>query len=205
MNEGVLPKKASFFDKKKVTYIILALIPLLLLVFPVIALFKQTVVVFPGNNLGNRIGAFTDSIWNGRSRIREFGYDKKAMVLKYVLKEGAPNPFVFITLNLGSVEKPSDFSRFDSVSLRIKQATNKRITLFIKTFVPGISLPETKNSLTLRHNQYILQLVPGCHDYTIKLKDFSTPDWWLENMKVNEVLISQESFQKVLSFDMQFN
>lgn len=179
--------------------------PLLLIVFPMNALLNSKLVIFPADDIGNRISALNDDIWQGRSVIEEFTYDTKNMSLKYYLKEGAPSPLVFITLNLGSIEKPLDLSQFDSVSLRIKEATNKRFMIFIKTYLPGISLPGSKNGQTWRHNQYVLQLIPRTHQYIIRLKDFETPAWWIESMKVNEKRLPKESFRKVLTFDMQFN
>jgi AraC-like DNA-binding protein len=183
----------------------LIILPFLLIVFPLNAFFNSELVIFPADDIGNRISALDDDIWQGKSVIEGFTYDTNKMSLKYYLKEGAPSPLVFITINLGSIEKPFDLSQFDSVSLRIKEATNKRFMIFIKTYLPGISLAGSKNGQTLRHNQYILQLIPGTHQYIVPLKDFETPVWWIESMNVNEKQLPEESFRKVLAFDMQFN
>jgi AraC-like DNA-binding protein len=205
MNPIIFIKKSVCLKNNKIVFFCLTALPLFLVIFPIIALYNRTFTVFPADDIGNRISGLTDSIWNGRSRIEEFGYNANAMVLKYTLKKGAPSPLVFVTIKLGSIENPLDISHFNSVSIRIKEATNKRVTLFIKTFVPGISLPESEHANTLRHNQYILQLTPARNQYTIKLKDFVTPTWWIEEVKVNKTLLPQESFTEVMNFDLQFN
>ena len=125
--------------------------------------------------------------------------------MRYTLKEGASFPQVFFIIGIGTPEKTLNLSHFDSVSIRIREATNKRILLYIKTFMPGISQPEYDMSHTLRHNQYNLQLHPNRHLYTIKLKDFITAVWWYDMMKVNKFQIPAESFRKVISFDMIFS
>lgn len=205
MNGNLSIKPKRIFEKENGVLYGLGALLLFLLITSIVFSSKSTFSVFPAEDLGNRIGALTDRIWNGNSKIEEFAYDKNRIVLKYILKEGTPAPMVFVTINLGTAEKPVDLSHFDAVSIKIKKATHKRIMLFIKTHVPGISLPEPQKAYTLRHNQYILQLVPGSHRYTIKLKDFITPPWWLDNMKVNPALLPKESYKKVMTFDLQFN
>lgn len=198
-------EKVSFHKLSKTIFCCLISFPLLLLIFPIITLVRSSLTVFPTDDLANRISALNDSIWNGNSKIEEFAYDNKTLTLKYILKEGAASPLVFITLNLGAIDKPLDLSDYHWVSLRIKEATNKRIMIFIKTYLSGTSLPEPKNGHTLRHNQYILQLIPGRHQYRIKLEDFQTPAWWIEYLQVDQKLLPKESFQKVMTIDMQFN
>jgi AraC-like DNA-binding protein len=127
------------------------------------------------------------------------------MKLKYTIKEGAPSPMVFISMHLGYPDEPLDLSPYTSVSLQIREATNKKIMIFIKTFVPRVSLKGIENSITLRHNQNIIQLVPGINHYKIRLKEFKTPRWWLEYMNVNGLQLPEELFDNVVGFDMQFN
>ncbi len=205
MDLPITKKIASFFEHNKIVFICLLILPLFTLLIPLIILTNQNLVIIPADDIGNLISAITDNQWNGNSTINEFACDKNGLVLKYSLKEGAPNPLVFTTLNLGSVENPLDLSGYDSLSLQIKEATTKRFMIFIKTFLPGVSLPGSNNAQTLRHNQYILQLIPGRHQYEIKLENFTTQSWWSESMNVNRELLPNESFRKVIAFDMQFN
>ena len=191
--------------KGKFILVCLCVLPLFLGIIPLKSLLNRTYVVFPTDSISNQISAHTDGIWDGNSKIREFAYDNNSIVLKYLLEEGVKSPLVFITINLASAEKPLDLSCCDSVSIKLRDATNKRMMLFIKTYVPGVSLPEPKNAHTLRHNQFILQLAPDRYQYKIKLKDFITPPWWLDNMKVNKALLPKETYHNVMTFDMQFN
>jgi len=193
------------YNRKKVRIYYLALIPLLSILYPISELTKSTYMIFPASDLANRISALDDKNWNGNSHIDKFIFDEHTLQLQYTLKEGAAIPLVFYTLYLSHPEKGLDLSHYTSLSLRIKDASIKNVTIFIKTFLPGISLTDSKNAHTLRHNQFILQLHPGKRHYDIPLKDFLTPDWWLEMMQTDTTKIPIESFSKVVTFDMQFN
>jgi len=127
------------------------------------------------------------------------------MVLEYELKEGAPSPMVFTTLAVGTVEKPFDLSEYSSVSVKVREATCKSITIFMKTFVPKLSLPEAKNAHTLRHNQYILRLAGKPREYSIGFDEFYTPSWWMEMMNVTDSTLPVEHYKRLVAFDFQFN
>jgi AraC-like DNA-binding protein len=77
--------------------------------------------------------------------------------------------------------------------------------IYIKTYVPGISLKDSANSHTLRHNQYTVQFLPDIQTYKIPLKDFFTPDWWTSMMKVKKESLPKETFKNVFTFDIQCN
>ncbi|MBN2444156.1 MAG: helix-turn-helix transcriptional regulator [Spirochaetales bacterium] len=193
--------------RNKIVFVIITICALFLLTYSMIELSHLTISIFPSANMQNRIAALTDSIWEGNSKVEEFFFNENELTLKYILKEGvqSQSPLVFVTMILGTVENPLDISDFESISITIKEATNKSTILFIKTYLPGISLPEAQNAHTLRHNQYILGLNPEDHYYNIKLKDFITPPWWTAMMKVNEALLPHETYKQVITFDMQFN
>jgi AraC-like DNA-binding protein len=199
------PKNLSSVKRKKISLLLICIAPAFLLIFPVLALSNPALVIFPASDIQNRISALNDTFMKGNSQIDGFSYDSNAIELRYTLRKGASTPLVFITTYVGSPEKPLDISQYESLTIRVREATNKRIMLFIKTFVPGISLPENKNANTLRHNQYILQLHPGVQLYTISLKEFVTPSWWIDMMKVELSRLPEESFRNVITIDMQFN
>lgn len=182
----------------------LSLLPLLILLTGITVLSNQALIIFPADNIGDRIWADSDQSWRGNSRIEEFAYDNKALKLRYILKEGLADPKVFFSISLGPAERPFDLSGFDSVTLRIKEATPKRVVVFVKTYLPGISRLEPRYFDRLRHNQYVLQLNPEHRRYTIRLKDFVTPPWWVEWVKFNRELLPAEAFKKVVTFDLHF-
>ncbi|MBN1698980.1 MAG: helix-turn-helix transcriptional regulator [Spirochaetales bacterium] len=202
--------KNDIFNKKSIILFCIIVAALVLSVFPLLDFLRQPLTVFPAENLENRLAALTDNIWDGNSRIQEFSFDGGVIELdytlkEYTLKEEPQNVLVFFTLNIGTVEHPLDLSSYDTLSLYIREATMKRIQIFLKTFVPGVSMPEAANAHTLRHNQYILKLDPQKIEYNIPLEDFMTPPWWITMMKVNKSLLPKESFKKVIAFDIQFN
>lgn len=205
MDQKLLNPITNLIIKNKWTICFLGILPLLAMLIAIIFFYNQTLQVFPVSNIGDRLFAMNDSIWQGNSEIEEFAYNQKSMKLKYRLKEGFFNPMVFFSLMLGSAAKPFDLSDCDSITLQIKEATPKRVLIFVKTFLPGVSRIEPTYAETLRHNQYNLQLNPGHRQYTIKLKDLATQSWWLERVKLNQELLPAETFHKVISFDMQFN
>lgn len=205
MKVVALKRIISLSQKDRITLLCLAVLPLILGMALLAIFYQPKYSVFPAQDLANRISAHTDSIWKGNSRIMEFSYDTDVLAVKYILKEGKQDPLVFVTINLASPEQPLDLSDYDTVSIRVKEATNKRIMLFIKTYLSGVSRPEPVHGTTLRHNQYILQLAPGCRHYRINLEDFITPPWWIETMQVNKALLPEETYEKVVTFDLQFN
>ncbi|HYH05159.1 MAG TPA: helix-turn-helix transcriptional regulator, partial [Bacillota bacterium] len=188
----------------KTAFWIASLLPLLLLMILSIVVNNQNLIIFPADDLGNRIWALADNVWQGNSQIDEFAYDNKTLKLRYRLKKGYSEPKVFFSISLAPAEKPVDLSDFDSVSLHFKEATPKRFFIFIKTFLPGISQFDPQQAVTLRHNQYILQLKPNCRHYTIKLKDFITPSWWTQMVKLQRELLPPETFCKAVAFDLHF-
>lgn len=182
----------------------LSTLPLLILLILFIDFYNHNLIVFPAKDIGNRIYATSDNVWQGNSQIEEFAYDNKSLKLKYRLKTGYSEPKVFFSISLAPAEKPVDLSDFDSVSIHVKEATPKRVFVFIKTFLPGISLSEPSQAATLRHNQYLLQLSPKQQKYTIKLKDFITPSWWTQMVKLQRELLPPETFCKTVAFDLHF-
>lgn len=205
MSSKFVNQITNWVFKDKLTTGLCGGLPLVFMLIATIMLANRTFVIFPANNLGDRLYALTDLEWNGKSQIEEFAFDKKRLKLKYLLQEGAPNPMVFFSFTLGTTEKPLDLSDCHSITLQIKEATPERTVLFIKTFLPGVSRTEAKDAITLRHNQYTMPLSPGRRQYTIQLKDFGTQSWWLDTVKLRQELLPAETFQKVVSFDMQFN
>jgi len=196
--------------KKKILFYCFAFIPFVLLLFLWLILSINPLTglsceVFPGKNIANRIYVLTDKNWHGNSVIEEYSFDDKRLVLKYRLREGAVSPLVFLSLSFDPAWQASDLSAYESVTLQIKEATCKRITMFIKTNVPGFPQPEPEQWHKLRHNQYILQLVPDKQRYTIELKDFITPFWWINMMQMESAKLPAESFKEAISLDMQFN
>jgi AraC-like DNA-binding protein len=191
--------------KSRLALCICMLAPLVLLAFPIADIASLSYSIFPAPDIANRVAAMTDRMFGGRSAIDEFSHDSGKLDISYTLNEGTSSPMVFVTISLGSAEKPLDGSAFDSVALNIEDATVKRIMIFVKTFVPGVSLPESKNAHTLRHNQYILQLEAGKHGYDIPLHSFLTPQWWTDIMNVNPSLLPKERFDRIVTFDIQLN
>jgi AraC-like DNA-binding protein len=170
---------------------------------------NDSFVIFPATDYdgkaGCRIAAFTDAGWAGKSTIEEFSRAPAALVLRYTLRKAGANPMIFISTWLDPKSAPVDLSHYSGVSLRIKETTAKQVTLFIKTFTPGFTLPGEANAVTLRHNQYILHLSPGNRDYKIRFDNFVTPSWWINRMNTTDELLPREAFTRVVGFDLQFN
>jgi AraC-like DNA-binding protein len=161
--------------------------------------------IFPALGFGNRVQLYTDNGWKGNSTIDKFHVDKTMLTLEYMLREGTQYPMVFILILLDVSGKACDLSQYDRVLIRIREATNSRILIFIKTFMPGMSRSGSENVMTLRHNEYTLILNQGVHEYDIELNEFVTSQWWLDDRNINPDNIPEEKYNRVISFDMQFN
>ncbi len=199
-------RKLLFLVKRTVVFLSVV-VPLSLLYFPAYDISHPELVVFPAKDIRNRLFALTDEPFDGKSVIEDYSIRNDTISLSYLLKEGATasSPMVFTTLSVGTAEKPFDLSVYESVSITIREVTCKSIMIFMKTFVPGISKPETKNAYSLRHNQYVLEVSPEPREYTIRLDEFYTPSWWLEMMNVSDTKLPRETFRSFVAFDMQFN
>jgi AraC-like DNA-binding protein len=177
--------------------------PLLLVVPLSIELLNLKRNIFPARDSGNSVYLVADSGWNGKSTINKFHMDTTMLTLEYTLHEGAQYPIVFISIMLNMSGKACDLSQYDRLSMRVREATISRISIFIKTFMHGVSSPG--NEMTLRHNEYTLLLNPGIHEYEIELDKFVTSGWWLNDRKINPEDIPAEKYDRVISFAMQFN
>jgi AraC-like DNA-binding protein len=194
-----------FSSQNRIVLACMLIVPLLLAVPLVIDMHSLKRNIFPSNEFGNRIHAYTDKGWKGNSTIDNFQADSSTITLVYALHEGARYPMVFLLISLDVSGKACDLSRYDRVSIRIREATNKQILMYIKTFLQGVSLYEDKYAGTLRHNEYTLSLSPGKHEYETGLNEFVTSKWWLDANKFNPYIIPVEKYDNVKSFDIQFN
>jgi AraC-like DNA-binding protein len=198
-------KRKSLFILKRIALVLLVIMPGLLLFYPAYDLLNSVHTIFPAKDIQNKLVAIADKALAGNSVVEHFTITDGLMVLQYVLKEGYSSPMVFTTLAVGTVEKPFDLSGYSSVSIKVREATCKSITIFMKTFVPKVSLPEAKNAHTLRHNQYILRLAGEPREYTIGFDEFYTPSWWTDMMNVSDSTLPEEHYEKLVAFDFQFN
>lgn len=205
MNKELSNYVNVFAAKNKFSTVLLSVLPLVVLIAVMIFSVNQNLTIFPTNNIGYRLWAGTDQGWQGNSQIKEFVFDNQRMKLKYILRGRSADPKVFISLKLEAGGKPVDFSNYDAVTIRIKDATPKRLVVFIKTYLPGVSMMEPRYFNRLRHNQYLLQITPRTQVYTIKLKDFITPSWWVRLVKYNPDFLPAENFRRVVTFDLHFN
>ncbi|MBN1699881.1 MAG: helix-turn-helix transcriptional regulator [Spirochaetales bacterium] len=195
----------SISIKQNVIVFILSIIPFFMLVIPIIDILTMSIVIFPTDAFGNSIDAHTNQKRGGNPEIEDFTFDKNAMMMTCFLREGVSLPMIFISMYLDNTGEPLDLSGYESVLLRITEATNKKAVIFIKTFVEGFSEKKPINPVTLRHNQYILQRVPQQEEYSIRLEEFEIPSWWRDCMSVNGKPVPEETFDEVYGFDMYFN
>jgi AraC-like DNA-binding protein len=180
-------------------------LPLVLAIPLCIDLFHVERAIFPAREFGNRIHTYTDRWANGRSTVDKFYVGSTILTLEYTLHEGARYPMVFFSVLLDSNGKACDLSRYDRVSIRIREATNRRILIYIKTFMEGVSRSGGENAGTLRHNEYTLSINPEIHEYEIGLDEFITSPWWIDARKIDPYRIPVERFDRIMSFDFQFN
>ncbi|MBN2441781.1 MAG: helix-turn-helix transcriptional regulator [Spirochaetales bacterium] len=166
---------------------------------------NSELVIFPVKDIQGRLTPFTDRGFKGHSVIDNFSYSKGIIDFQYTLKKGASSPMVFTILTLGTYVKPLDVSDYESLVIKVRESTSKSIQIYLKTFVPGISLPGVENAVFLRHNGYVLALNPGAYEYTINLGQFTIGQWWLDKMNVSYSKLPKENYSKLISYDMQFN
>jgi AraC-like DNA-binding protein len=197
--------KNLFLPRNRVIRFCMIIFPLILSVPLCVDLTNATRDIFPTQEFGNRVHAYADIGWKGHSTIDRFHVDGKIITLEYTLHEGAQYPMVFFLISLDVNGKACDLSGYDKVSIRMREATTKRILIYIKTFMPGVSQSGGEYAGTLRHNEYTLLLDPEMHEYEIGLHRFVTSKWWLDERKIDPYGIPPEKYDRVISLDMQFN
>jgi AraC-like DNA-binding protein len=198
--------RSRFFSLlKRIVKPIFTLLPLSLLTIPVYDLADTSFIIFPGERTKGNISAYTDRGFKGKSVIDHFSYKDGIFDLRYTLEKGANNPMVFTIQTLGTPAEPFDASSYKSVSIRVREGTTDCILIFMKTYVPGITQSGENFAYTLRHNQYSLEIRPGIHEYTIGFDSFSTREWWIDNMHLADSKLPKEKYERLISFDMQFN
>jgi AraC-like DNA-binding protein len=201
-----LVKRNIFAGMKGMIIFVFLSVPFLLIIPLVVILGNQNIVILPatdGTERTIRVEPYNDIVFRGKSSIEDFSNDANGLVLKYTLRRQASNPMVFVSILLDVNGKPRDFSSYSHVLIRFKDTTSKRITLFIKTFVPGKSIPGQQNAVTLRHNQYVFYPSRNTHDLKIGLVDFTTGDWWYDMMRIPRYSLGADSYDKVMGFDIQ--
>jgi AraC-like DNA-binding protein len=194
----------SFLNKSKARVLSVIILPLILLMPLCIDLFHLSRSIFPAREFGNRIAAYSDTSWKGGSTVDRFYFDSKSLVLSYTLREGYSFPMVFISISLDADGKGCDLSAYDRVSVRINRATMTGMSLYTKTFIPGISKLGGENAITLRHSERMVFLDPAIRDYEIMMSEFITPQWWFQMAKADPDRVGKEKFERVMSFDLQF-
>jgi len=197
-----------FGERQKTIRIALLAIPLLLIIPMIIILTNKTFVLFPGQPVGTStfaFEAFADTGYGGGSTVEDFHFDSKNLVCSYTLRRKIGNPIVFISMWLDKKGIPLDLSGFSSVTIRFEEVQSKRITVFFKTFVPGISIIGPENAPTLRHNQFIIHPNESTHEYKIDFDRFFTDNWWYSGRGITPNSLPEETYSKVMGFDILFS
>lgn len=182
---------------------IFAGLPLFLLIIPFMELMNPCLYIYSSKVIKGNLSIHRDSGFKGNSVIEHFSFNQGVIDSRYTFHQGAESPFIFIIHQIGTETHPIDLSAYKSMTIKLREFSNPTILFFLKTFSPEVS--KAGNPGSLRHNGYILNLIPGIREYTVNLEDFETGQWWYESMNITAENLPQEDFSKVISLDMYFN
>ncbi|MBN2440312.1 MAG: helix-turn-helix transcriptional regulator [Spirochaetales bacterium] len=190
---------------RKIILLFFFIIPLSLLIIIVPDFLNRRYSIFPSKENLNYIETFTDSIRNGNSAIEDVSYDSEKLHIKYILKNSDYlSPDIFIIFWLDNKRPFIDLSHFTYITLRIKEAAPRKVTLVLKTFEPGFSSLDHLEAESLRHNEKVISLEPVKRIYKVDRAEFITPQWWYDKFNVLPHELGKELYTRVVSFDLHF-
>lgn len=134
--------------------------------------------------------SYSDMDENGNSSI-ELDKKKDILSFKYVIRNGVDFPFAGIYFEDTLEGSKIDLSAYDQIEIRIKATKGKVIPITLNTM----------ENLKLRPFQKSLQISDSLATYTIPIREFRTPGWWInENQSYSE---SENNFEKVSTINIE--
>ncbi len=189
-------------NKKRVSFITCAVLLVPVLFLLLIAFTRESTEpfqIFPNDNSLYYFYYTDKEDNNGDSEIHEIERSTEHLSFHYILRTVTEKPFVGLSM-AGADSSLIDLSSYDRITLKIRSTSSKTVRFTIRTFLPGYSNFEDENS-----QRYFEQEIPIWQNkeyYTFKLSSLKTPYWWYEDNRISEFSVSEETFSKVVGFDI---
>jgi len=145
-------------------------------------------------------GAPPETDGNSTISNHEFSAD----TLKYSYTLGKEYLYRYAGLSIG-MAKDSTFlnlSDYDFIKIKMHQSKESSIGIFFKIYNPNFTkLNESATHETLI--RYVSADTAAISEMIVNFDDFSHPNWWLEDRKLEKSEMSSPDFSKVLSLQIQ--
>jgi AraC-like DNA-binding protein len=146
----------------------------------------------------NNMVLFNDSVNKGNSGINLVSSDKESIIFRYTLGDGYQ--FAYAGLKIKSPGLSYfNLSSYDYLKIRIKAAKGLRLPVVLGTKTEHA----TADDLSLRSSEYIIDVSKEPKEMKVYLKQFRTPDWWLNLNKKKELEMEPPDFSKVKFINIQ--
>lgn len=192
--------KTQFIDNKYVRiFIYVILIPIAISLILIVLNFRSPDKINSDN--GNYDFILTsDSDAGGKSKILEKEISD-SIKYKYKLIDGVDYPFA--SLEIRSKKDFIDISKYDYLNLNVQSDKSKTLVLSFYAFLDGYSSYE--NFYTYLPLTYVIPMDRNKHSYEIDIDQFSIPEWWYLDNKLNKIEVSNSIFSKVIYISLSSN
>jgi AraC-like DNA-binding protein len=195
-----LTVRNRFFSRR--TTLLVA--PLLLCIPAVVGFIKKDLVIFPGAKTV-RLSAYSDSCAsehsNGKSYVKELFVDSGSIHFTFHRVPGIEYPYAGFTISRPGPSHFINATPYDYLMLAITSYNAKGVQLNLRTFVPGVTKPDSQ--ATFCPNIRDLYLLPGTHIYRIGLESFNTESWWFNEKKLATSTAGAIDFSKIIDIKIE--
>ncbi len=176
---------------------ILLVLPVLFIIPSLSALLVRDVTIFPLHDTYTYYSYSDSSEENGFSEVTRCTFDTAQIIFEYILKEGYEYPYAGFQINVNTDTTFLDVSKHDYLDLEIKANNTKKLNIYCKTFIDGLTQLDDYN--THRFLEKEIELIPGQEHYRIRLDEFQTASWWLNDNNLAEKDIGKPDFSKFMN------
>lgn len=140
----------------------------------------------------------------GNSEIHTFDTSGQDIHFSFTLQNGYTYPYAGMAIKNREKSAVMDLSGYDSILVELTGDINSQVTLYMKSFITGLSSPD--NDLSCRYSAVHLKPTPGVSTYSFPLTAFTTPLWWydINGIKTKDIK-SEIDFSKIFRFTIESN
>jgi AraC-like DNA-binding protein len=144
------------------------------------------------------VGVFNDSANIGNSKINLISSDKGSILFSYSLGEGYQ--FAYAGLKIKAADNSYfNLALYDYIKIKISATKGLRIPIVLGTKTNH----STRDDLSFRSSEYIVDVSKETKEMKVYLKQFRTPDWWLNLNKKKELEMAAPDLSKVKFINIQ--
>lgn len=130
--------------------------------------------------------AYNDNSSEGNSIANLVIGSGKQLVLTYELKPGFEYPYAGVAIEPSLKEHTFNFEAMNELLVEVKASHGTKIPISLMVFDKRYSIKEKPSTyLTFEHT---INAIPNTRLYRILLSEFSIPEWWYKEHKVEQVI-----------------